>query len=214
MSYKVIGEALKKVFEKNMKSVKVTYDTGDVETTSVNGAMSDEEIKDYFKIGTEFNIGSVEDKMATVTDVEILGSDVNEYVEASGARVDMLFEDDDQLENVKLQPEEIYSRLQDDGGIIGFKVFDMVTKDSGTKKLIKLRSEQKNEIWISIEKHQSPDYTINIFNPSMDKTYHGSDDFDIDKTPDEQYEILKDNILFGIRNSGDVVSYKHNNYMD
>ncbi len=103
MSYKVIGEALKKVFEKNMKTVKVTYDTGDVETTSVNGAMSDEEIKDYFKVGTEFNIGSVEDKMATVTDVEILGSDVNEYVEASGARVEPIFEDDDSTETIKIK---------------------------------------------------------------------------------------------------------------
>lgn len=56
-----------------LRSVKITYDTGDIVHTSMSGKLTDQEIKDYYQIGSTFNIGSgPEDKMAKVEKVEIL----------------------------------------------------------------------------------------------------------------------------------------------
>lgn len=78
--YTTIAKAImsgKKLNEK-LRSVKVTYDNGKVITTSMAANLSDKQIKDYFKIGKQFNIGSGEkDLMAKVKKVEILES-VNE----------------------------------------------------------------------------------------------------------------------------------------
>ena len=54
----------------NMKAVKVTYTNGDKISTNING--TDEEIKAYFAIGKTFNIGSVEDNLQQVTELEFL----------------------------------------------------------------------------------------------------------------------------------------------
>ena len=59
--------------ESNLRSVKVTYDDGSVETTSMSAKLSDDDIKDYFKIGKKFNVGkNGKDKIAKVKEVEIL----------------------------------------------------------------------------------------------------------------------------------------------
>lgn len=55
-----------------LRSVEVTYDTGDVVKTAMAAHLSDEQIRDYFKPGTIFNIGSNTDKLAAVTKVKIL----------------------------------------------------------------------------------------------------------------------------------------------
>ncbi len=57
---------------KELRAVRVTYDNGEVIETSMAAGLTDKEMLDYFAIGTEFNIGSVTDKMAKVTNVEIL----------------------------------------------------------------------------------------------------------------------------------------------
>jgi len=57
---------------KELRAIRVTYDNGDVIETSTASGLTDEEMLDYFKAGTEFNIGVVVDKMAKVTNVEIL----------------------------------------------------------------------------------------------------------------------------------------------
>lgn len=57
---------------KELREIRVTYDNGDVIETSMAAGLTDQEILDYFKVGTEFNIGSVSDKMAKVTKAEIL----------------------------------------------------------------------------------------------------------------------------------------------
>lgn len=57
----------------NLRSVKVTYSNGDIITTDMAAHLTDKEIKDYFKIGKVFNIGSGEDDLlAKVKEVEIL----------------------------------------------------------------------------------------------------------------------------------------------
>lgn len=53
-----------------MKAVKVTFTDGDTITTSING--SDDEIRAYYRIGRQFNIGSVNDNMQLVTALEFL----------------------------------------------------------------------------------------------------------------------------------------------
>jgi len=54
-----------------MKSAKVTFDNGDYFTTSING--TDAEIREYYKIGRQFNLGDGPlDLMANVTSVELL----------------------------------------------------------------------------------------------------------------------------------------------
>lgn len=56
----------------DLRHVTVTYDTGDVIPTSMNANLSDDEIKDYFKIGKVFNLGAGgNDRMGKVTDVII-----------------------------------------------------------------------------------------------------------------------------------------------
>lgn len=57
---------------KELREVRVTYDNGDMIETSMASGLTDGEILAYFKVGTDFNIGRVEDKMAKVTKVEIL----------------------------------------------------------------------------------------------------------------------------------------------
>lgn len=64
-----IGEA-----EDKLRSVKVTFDNGDVLTTSMAAKLSDDDIKNYYKAGKEFNLGSGgRDNIQKVTGVEILG---------------------------------------------------------------------------------------------------------------------------------------------
>jgi hypothetical protein len=58
--------------ESQMRSVKVTFENGETIDTSING--TDEEIKNYYKVGKEFNIGHNEDNMQKVKSVDILDS--------------------------------------------------------------------------------------------------------------------------------------------
>ena len=60
--------------DRDLRSVKVNFDNGDSLTTSMAKDLTDDEIKDYYKIGKSFNLGdgSGGDKMAKVKSVEIL----------------------------------------------------------------------------------------------------------------------------------------------
>lgn len=53
-----------------MRAVKVTFANSDTITTDING--TDEDIKHYYRVGRLFNIGSVEDNMQPVKNVEII----------------------------------------------------------------------------------------------------------------------------------------------
>lgn len=55
-----------------LRVVQVTYEGGDVITTSMAGHLTKKEIEDYFKVGKKFNIGSVKDKIRAVKSVVIL----------------------------------------------------------------------------------------------------------------------------------------------
>lgn len=75
MKYKkLVTEMIKhQLNEAKFKGVKVTYSNGDHITTSVNPNVTDEEIKQYFKVGRKANIGNGEhDKIVTIKSVEIL----------------------------------------------------------------------------------------------------------------------------------------------
>lgn len=56
----------------NLRCVEVHYCNGDIITTSMNANLTDEEIKNYFRIGRQFNVGSINDNLATVTKIIIL----------------------------------------------------------------------------------------------------------------------------------------------
>ena len=55
----------------NLRSIKVTYSNGHIIETSMAAHLTDQDIKDYFKIGKVFNIGNVSDDLQRVTNVEI-----------------------------------------------------------------------------------------------------------------------------------------------
>lgn len=55
-----------------LRAVRVTYSDGSVIATDMAAHLTDQEMLDYFKIGRQFNIGSVTDNMQTVTKCEIL----------------------------------------------------------------------------------------------------------------------------------------------
>jgi hypothetical protein len=57
---------------KELRSVKVTYSDGTEISTNMAAGLTDQEIKDYFKIGAWFNIGTVKDNMQQVTNLQIL----------------------------------------------------------------------------------------------------------------------------------------------
>lgn len=54
-----------------MRSAKITYNDGTVINTSLNADLTDKEIREYFKIGRIFNIGSINDNLQTVVNCEI-----------------------------------------------------------------------------------------------------------------------------------------------
>ena len=57
----------------SLRKVKVTYSNGDVVYTSMAANLTDQDIKNYFRIGKKFNIGSGgRDKIASVKKVKIL----------------------------------------------------------------------------------------------------------------------------------------------
>ena len=51
-------------------NVKVTYENGNVVSSTINGTI--EEIENYYKIGSVFNIGSVTDNMQKITGLEFV----------------------------------------------------------------------------------------------------------------------------------------------
>jgi len=55
-----------------LRVVQVTYEGGDVITTSMAGHLTNSQIETYFKIGKKFNIGNVKDKIRAVKNVTIL----------------------------------------------------------------------------------------------------------------------------------------------
>ena len=56
----------------NLRGVKVTYSNGQSIATSMAAHLTDEDIKNYFRVGRVFNIGSVTDDLQAVKHVEIL----------------------------------------------------------------------------------------------------------------------------------------------
>lgn len=90
--YKGGGETEGVVFKK----VKVKYNTGDEITTSVNSAVSDEDIEKYFKVGSRVNISAgPDDKMATIESVEIthdVSSGAYKYFKGVSAKYKNQFE--------------------------------------------------------------------------------------------------------------------------
>ena len=57
---------------KPLREVRVTYSSGDVIETNMSSNLYNKEIKDYFKVGKTFNIGSLNDRLAKVKNVKIL----------------------------------------------------------------------------------------------------------------------------------------------
>ena len=53
-----------------MRVVKVLFGNGDSITTSING--SEQEIRSYYGIGRQFNIGAVDDNMQSVKSLEFI----------------------------------------------------------------------------------------------------------------------------------------------
>jgi len=55
-----------------LRVVQVTYEGGDIVTTSMAGHLTNKEIENYFKVGKKFNLGSVKDKIRAVKSIVIL----------------------------------------------------------------------------------------------------------------------------------------------
>ena len=69
------SEALKKIdyflnYGLERHTVKVTYSNNDTVTTAINGTI--EEVENYYRIGSVFNVGTVEDNMQSVTKLEFI----------------------------------------------------------------------------------------------------------------------------------------------
>jgi hypothetical protein len=53
-----------------MRLVRITFADGNTITTRING--TEQEIRDYYKIGSKFNLGTVGDDLQSVVDVEFV----------------------------------------------------------------------------------------------------------------------------------------------
>jgi hypothetical protein len=62
----------KRKFEEALREVEITFSDGSKLNTSMGANVTDEQIKDYYKVGSSFNIGTVEDKMVKVKSIKIL----------------------------------------------------------------------------------------------------------------------------------------------
>ena len=59
--------------ESNLREIEVTFSDGSKLSTNMAAHLTDKEMKDYYKIGKEFNIGHGEkDKMVKVKSIKIL----------------------------------------------------------------------------------------------------------------------------------------------
>jgi len=56
----------------DLREVRVEYENGDVIETSMAANLTDEEIYDYFRPGKIFNIGTSNDNLQKVKNVEII----------------------------------------------------------------------------------------------------------------------------------------------
>jgi hypothetical protein len=78
-----LNRLYEKVMKEKLRTVKVNYADGNSITTNMAAGLSDQEIKDYFKIGKKFNIYSDETKgMVAVKSIKILESVHRESREA------------------------------------------------------------------------------------------------------------------------------------
>lgn len=76
-----VNEKLNVVNENNLRSVTVKYENGDVVNTSVAKHLTDEEIRDYFKVGTKVNVGiGPQDNIQTIEEVIIDNNEDSEDV--------------------------------------------------------------------------------------------------------------------------------------
>jgi hypothetical protein len=63
----------KRQFTESLREVKVTFSDGSSLETSMSANLTDEDILEYYKVGTSFNVGRGEkDKMVKVKSVKIL----------------------------------------------------------------------------------------------------------------------------------------------
>jgi hypothetical protein len=78
-----LNRLYEKVMKEKLRTVKVNYADGNSITTNMAAGLSDQEIKDYFKIGKKFNLGTGgKDKMVAVKSIKILESVHRESREA------------------------------------------------------------------------------------------------------------------------------------
>lgn len=61
--------------ERKAKTARVTFENGNVITTRMNA--SEETIREYYKVGSQMNIGTVHDDFETIASVDIIDSDGN-----------------------------------------------------------------------------------------------------------------------------------------
>lgn len=62
----------KRKFKEAFREIEITFSDGSKLNTSMASHVTDEQIKDYYKVGSSFNIGTVEDKMVKVKSIKIL----------------------------------------------------------------------------------------------------------------------------------------------
>lgn len=67
------GDNIEQRKPRKFRTVKVYFEDGDYFTTDMNGNLTDKEIKDYYRIGRTFNVGSgPNDNMQKVSKIEII----------------------------------------------------------------------------------------------------------------------------------------------
>ena len=101
------------------RSVKVHFENGDYLTTSMAGHLSDDDIRDYYRIGKTFNVGlGPHDNLTKVSKVEILPDfDTNEYKMENTVKTD--FRKGSLLENYNRIVAAKNQRLDERGPMLG-----------------------------------------------------------------------------------------------
>lgn len=167
----------------NLRGVKVTYGDGSVINTSMAAHLTDDEINDYFAKGKMFNIGSVEDNMQPVADVEIFRENLN---------INTMNEELNEEENLRYliqfpyyadSDEEVVSFLKDLGDKIGHEYFTVKKHNLDNNKI---------EDWMEM------DSTEVNFNMNEDICDTDASEGDAEETIEEMRGLGS-----GVKNSGD-----------
>lgn len=145
-----------------LRSVKVEFENGDVINTNMAADLTDEEIYNYYKVGSEFNLGRESDDMQKVKNVIILESFTQQMINNDAFLSWNIFPDSVEKPEVPEFNEHAMKLLINDDLFLKFSHNSLSTgnEESDIKNIYKLYVKDNNEMLNKLKTFES--YTMNL----------------------------------------------------